>query len=101
MRENVIHCPYCDWEYLPGEIFIPDNLIGQPKDIERTIEGKIDTYLGKIADTEETFVCEHCANKFKVKANISFITEKDSKYNFEEDFVSLKFPTDRLTLFEG
>ena len=36
-----INCPYCNIEYLPGEIFIPNYIIGQPKEIERDEDGNI------------------------------------------------------------
>ena len=54
----VIKCPNCGVEYLPGEIYIPNNLVGQPKDIERTIDGKIDVYSGIPQNLTETFECE-------------------------------------------
>lgn len=38
---NKIKCPFCDTEYLPGEIYLPKHFLGQPIDIERDIAGNI------------------------------------------------------------
>lgn len=42
-KDLVIKCPSCGCEYLPGEIYLPNVLIGQPKDVERDCMGTIIT----------------------------------------------------------
>jgi len=98
---DIIRCPKCNWEYLPGEIFIPSQLIGQPKDIERTVDGKIDTYYGIYPDKQEQFCCEHCGCALLIKADIKYSVTHDIEHDFSDDFISNKYPSDRLTLFEG
>ena len=62
MKNNIIKCPNCGWEYLPGEIYLPKHFLGQPKEIERTIDGKILLHYGTDPDLNEIFRCEHCGN---------------------------------------
>lgn len=71
-KDIVIKCPSCGYEYLPGEIYLPRHFLGQPKEIERTIEGKIDVEFGLPQDLTERFVCDKCLKPFCVKANLSF-----------------------------
>lgn len=96
----VIKCPNCGVEYLPGEIYIPNNLVGQPKDIERTIDGKIDVYSGIPQNLTETFECDHCGKPLKVTASLSFSTEIDEEKDFDSDY-SVPLYADRLTLDEN
>lgn len=99
-KDIVIKCPSCDCEYLPGEIYIPNRLIGQPKEVERTVEGRIWMYDGIEPDMEETFICEKCGKPFKIKAKLSFDTEYNSKYDFSEEFSTPIYGNDRLHLEE-
>lgn len=94
-----IKCPHCDQEYLPGEIFIPKYLVGQPKNIERDIEGKILWYDGINPDLKEVYVCDKCNKKFEINAKIDFNVSKINA-SFDEEYVSNKFPKDRLILEE-
>lgn len=81
-KEVKFCCPSCGYEYLPAEVFIPDSLLGKPKDIERSIEGKILLHDGYDQEPEETFTCEHCGKPFRVVAHMSFETFYDSKRDF-------------------
>lgn len=65
-KDIVIKCPYCNYEYLPGEIYLPKYFLGQPKDIERTIDGKIDIELGLPQDLSEHYICDKCNKPFTV-----------------------------------
>lgn len=96
----VIKCPRCDCEYLPGEIYIPDRLVGQPKDIERTVEGKISLFDGQEQELEESFVCEKCGKPFKVVAHMSFETTYDNKSDFTEEYHTHLFGNNRIHLNE-
>ena len=99
MKDNNIRCPYCDWEYLPGEIYLPNHFLGQPKDVTRTSDGKIDLYDGLEQSLEETFTCLNCNKNFKIKANITYETIKNNKLNMSEDYETQKYK-DRITLKE-
>lgn len=96
---NVIKCPYCDYEYLPGEIYLPEHLIGKPVDVERDFEGKILWADGLQPDVKETFVCNKCNKEFAVKANISFETSQSETIDFDSDYSSNKYE-DRISLKE-
>lgn len=54
-----IDCPHCRAQYLPGEIYMPGALIGQPKEIVKDSFGKIVyvDYLSedKMPDRVESF----------------------------------------------
>lgn len=98
--EFIIKCPKCDYEYLPGEIFIPNVLLGQPKEIERTPDGQICMCDGTMPELTEEFICEKCGRPFKVTAKLSFSATYDSKKDFSEDFSTSIYGDDRLTLKE-
>ena len=99
--QKSIHCPKCSYEYLPGEIFVPEYFTGKPKDIERDENGKIIANYGINQETEEMFQCENCGCRFNVTASIAYNVSIDDKYSFDDDYKSAKYPTDRLNLFEG
>lgn len=84
-KKTTIRCPYCGYEYLPGEIYIPEDFVGQPKNIIKDEEGNVLGFDEADMNTEETFICDHCGKKFKVDASVTFKTEP-IKDVFEEDF---------------
>jgi len=90
MKDNIIRCPICGQEYLPSEIFFPNDLIGKPTEIIKTNAGKIDFYLGEDPTYEETYICDGCGASLKIKANLSF----------QADVVSNKFNEEYVTKFE-
>lgn len=98
-KDLTIKCPHCDYEYLPGEIYFPDQFLGQPKDIERTIDGKIAIYDGIEQNLTELYYCEKCNKPFKVKANINFETEKAIEWDLDEEYSSPLYK-DRISLAE-
>ena len=81
-----IKCPYCNSEYLPAEIYVPNALVGHPKYIEKDIEGRILNCYGKMWDPIEYYICDKCNTRFKIKADVKFTTYIDHKNNFNEDF---------------
>lgn len=88
---NKINCPYCNIEYLPGEIFIPNYIIGQPREIERDEEGNIVWNDGINQHLEETYICDKCHRKFKVKVNLDYTIEKTDEFDMSEDYISNKY----------
>ena len=83
--KEIIECPYCHTQYLPGEIYFPVQFLGRPTNIIRDDDGKIEFASGEQMDLTETFTCEHCGCSFAVKGNISFKTTKLFDES-EEDF---------------
>ena len=90
-----LECPFCHAQYLPGEIYMPGALIGQPSDIVKDADGKIICVDYKKVDSmpnsKETFICEYCDQPFDVDAGyIAYKTTKaDPGKNFKTQYVSL------------
>lgn len=79
----VIKCPKCGYQYLPGEIFIPNSMVGEPKNIVRNNIGEILGYEGTDPELNEKYVCDHCNQEFNIVAKLSFST--DSKEGIVEN----------------
>ena len=87
-RCQVIRCPYCDAEYLPGEIFIPKYFLGEPRDVERDYSGKLLYYDGLEQDLKETYTCDYCKESFDVTAKIVYKVDEKNRYrNNKNTFV--------------
>ena len=74
-KKTTIRCPHCKTEYLPGEIYFPNDFVGQPSNIVKDENGNVLGFDGEDMNTVETFTCEHCGKTFKVDASITFCTE--------------------------
>ena len=72
----IIRCPHCGYEYLPNEIFYPDELLGDAFNVIRDENGKIIFHEGNNMNLEEEYVCDWCNKTFKVKMQVKLITEK-------------------------
>ena len=96
--ENIVKCPYCGYEYVPSEIYYPDEFLGKPKNIYRDVDGKIEK-IDKEPNLNEIYTCDSCGKTFKVSASVNFVTEKLEELNFEDDYVSPLYK-DRITLEE-
>lgn len=97
--QKYIICPNCGKEYFPGEIYLPKYFLGQPKQVERDVYGKIVYNEGIDQDTNETFVCDECNKKFKVWADINYNVTLDERTDFNTDYISKKLD-DRIFLNE-
>lgn len=76
---KTISCPYCSYQYLPGEIFTPKEFLGQPKNVVRDACGEILGFEGIEMTDTETYICDNCGKEFTVKTRFSFIVENDKK----------------------
>lgn len=74
-----IVCPYCGYEYSPEEIYIPEAFFGRAKNIERDNAGKIIYFVGKGMDLNESYRCDKCNTKFKVKCDLKFYATSEAK----------------------
>lgn len=83
---EIIVCPNCKAEYLPSEIFIPNQFFQNPGTIIKNKEGKIEHFTGKSIDSYETFVCDYCKKKFNISSKLTFVETLDTKYNFDEEY---------------
>ena len=90
---SIIRCPRCGANYLPGEIYMPGALIGQPEDVVKDSLGKLlyeDYSEGKEPDMVEHFICEYCDKPFIVEATITYKTrEEEPERDFSTMYVSL------------
>jgi hypothetical protein len=89
-KKIYIECPHCKAQYMPGEIYMPGALIGNPVEIVKDALGKI-IYVDYL-DVDnmpvviEHFTCEYCNKAFEVEAG--FINYKSKEAAEEEDFSS-------------
>ena len=90
-----IDCPYCKAQYLPGEIYMPAAIVGQPVEVVKDSYGKI-IYVDykkvdRMPNTSETFVCEYCGQPFDIEAGyITYkVSKTDQEKNFKQDYVPL------------
>lgn len=86
-------CVHCGAQYLPGEVYMPGALIGQPEDIVKDSFGKI-LYEDYPADKEpcmvEHFICDYCDKPFIVEATITYKTMAEApEADFTTQYVSL------------
>lgn len=93
-RQAIIKCPHCFTEYLPGEIYMPGSLIGQPDEVIRDAFGKIiyeDFYLEtRKPDFIEHFICEKCERPFVIEATVTYrVKEELPENDFSTKYVSL------------
>ena len=86
----VIKCPHCGAEVHAAEIFYPEQLIGEPKNIIRDPLNRI-LYVEYKEDGEpcltEHYCCDGCERDFVVEATISFKAKPEAE---EKDFSKLE-----------
>lgn len=90
---QVIKCPYCGYEFLPGEVLYPESIIGQPRNIIRDATGKIiyEEYKDDEAPAaEETYICDECGREFVIEIETKYKTRaQDETIDFTSDSTSL------------
>ena len=90
----IIRCPHCGAEYLPGEIYMPGSLIGQPDEIVKDAVGKIIYEDYSTEDREpdmiEHFICDYCHKPFIIEATVTYKTMKEApERDWSDNYVSL------------
>ena len=92
-KTPIIKCPHCGAQYLPGEIYMPGALIGQPEDLVKDSLGKIlyeDYSEGKEPELVEHYTCEYCDKPFIIEATVTYKTMTEApERDFTEQYVSL------------
>lgn len=93
-KTAIIKCPHCGAEYLPGEIYLPGSLIGQPDDIVKDGLGRIlyEDYSTETREPDmmEQFICDYCNKPFIVEATVTYKTREESpEKDFTTQYVSL------------
>ena len=83
-----LECPHCRAQFLPGEIYSPGALIGQPYDVVKDSTGKILCVdyqeVNKMPNNIETYICDFCGQPFDIEAG--YITYKTKPTAPEKDF---------------
>lgn len=85
MARHIIRCCHCGAEYLPAEIFLPNEFLGKPRSIEKDSNGKIINHINGNMNTVESYYCDYCGKRFRVDASIKFFTDSKSK-NFKNTY---------------
>lgn len=90
---QTITCPFCKAEYLPGEIFYPDDLFGKVKNVLRDPTEHIlfvEYEEGCEPTLTEHFECYNCGRPFVVEAQVSFkVKEEAEELDFSNQYVNL------------
>ena len=82
-----IECPNCGYQYLPCEIFLPDNILSKSYHIERDDKGKIIDALEFNPEFKEKYICDKCNQVFECELKLSFNYKMDKNLNFGEDYI--------------
>lgn len=90
----LITCPHCGAQYLPGEIYLPGTLIGQPTEVIKDSFGKIlyeDYFDGaQEPDMIEHYTCDYCNRPFVVEATVTYRAREEApERDFTKKYVSL------------
>jgi hypothetical protein len=93
-KTAVIKCPHCGAEYLPGEIYMPNSIIGQPDEVVKDSLGKIIYEDYSTPDREpsltESFTCEYCEKPFVIEAIVTYKAKEEvPEKDFKNQYVSL------------
>jgi len=94
---RVIKCPTCGYEYLPAEIYLPNDFLGKPYNIIRDSSGKIIGYDGNKMNDVETYLCDNCLSEFEVTSTTNFVSKK---IGVDTPYHETKLHTDKLFLSE-
>lgn len=73
---EMIKCPYCGYEYLPCELYLPNSFLGKTTTIFKDELGKIIAYDRDNGDMDlkDDYRCDGCGRRFNVEAEVSFKT---------------------------
>ena len=92
-KKTIVECEHCKAQYLIGEIFMPNAIIGKPVEVVKDSLGKI-IYVDyksedNVPNRSERFTCEYCGKPFIVTMEM---VPKHSKEAPERDFSSPYVP---------
>lgn len=85
---EIITCPICGAQYLPGEIYSPDYFVGKPKLLEKDSYGKI-IFSDAEMDLDESYICDYCSTPINIKAHVHFDVKENITYNFNNNYKTI------------
>jgi hypothetical protein len=93
-KTPIITCPHCGAQYLPGEIYMPGSLIGQPDEVVKDSLGRIiyEDYYKESREPNmiEHFSCDYCTKPFVIEATVTYKTKEEApEKDFSTKYVSL------------
>lgn len=88
----IIKCKHCGYEYALEELFLKDDVFGEPKDLVRDPLGKIlyCAWDGEEPTLKTRYICDHCNKPFNVELKISAVsTDVDEALDFTNTTTTL------------
>ena len=98
LKIDKIKCPNCGAEYLPSEIFYPNDFLGKPNHIYKTVDGEILDIDGPAQKFNEEFICDYCNKPLNICVEHSYNVTVNIAKDLD-DFVTPLYG-DRLILKE-
>ena len=95
---RVIKCSQCGYEYLPAEIYLPNEFLGKPKSVMKDVNGKIIGFDGIKMNDTETYKCDNCDTLFEVVSTTYFTTKPVGQSS--DEYVT-KLSSDKFTMAES
>lgn len=95
---RVIKCPTCGYEYLPAEIYMPNDFLGKPTSIMKDTSGKVLGFTGLKMNDTETYKCDNCDTLFEVVSTTYFNSKPIGQHS--DEYVT-KLSRDKFTLKES
>lgn len=91
---KIIKCPHCGWEYLPGEVLYPEDVVGIPTtNIVRDPLGHIlyEEYSeGNEPKASDKYVCDNCGRPFIINFEVNYSTKpQEDVLDFSDTSISL------------
>lgn len=100
-EKHLIRCPHCGAEYLPSEIFFPDDFLPAPDDVVRDGAGRIVACSQSALNVSEEYECDYCGRVFEAIAEVAFGSRACEIHDFGRDYSSPLYERNRVELKES
>ena len=98
--KHLVKCPYCGAEYLPAEIYIPEDFLPECEDVVKDENSKLVAYHDNGMNLHEEYTCDKCGHRFTIDAVVDFKTAKAELHDFNYDYTTPVYTEDRINLKE-
>lgn len=99
-EKQIIRCPFCGAEYVPSEIYYPDDFLPDVSDLTKDAGGKIIACASKPMNLEEEYVCDYCGHAFTAVADVVLSAKKCEEHDFGFDYSAPIYDRPRTELKE-